>query len=64
MSISRLPFRLRLTLSFAAIIVVLFGGLALLLQTRFSASLDQGINRSLRTRSPRASWMTAVAAKA
>ena len=51
MSISRLPFRLRLTLSFAGIIVVLFGGLALLLQTRFSASLDQGINRSLRTRS-------------
>jgi signal transduction histidine kinase len=49
MSISRLPFRLRLTLSFAGVIIVLFGALALLLQTRFSASLDQGINRSLRT---------------
>ncbi len=40
---------MRLTLSFAGVIVVLFGGLALLLQTLFSASLDQGINRSLRT---------------
>jgi two-component system, OmpR family, sensor kinase len=45
----RLPFRARLTLSFAGVVVVLFGGLALLLQTLFSASLDQGINRSLRT---------------
>jgi heavy metal sensor kinase len=47
----RVPFRLRLTLSFAGVMVVLFGGLALLLQTLFSASLDQGIDRSLRTHS-------------
>lgn len=45
----RIPFRVRLALSFAVVMVVLFGGLALLLQTRFSASLDQGINRSLHT---------------
>jgi signal transduction histidine kinase len=48
-ALRRLPFRLRLTLSFAGVMIVLFGGLALLLQTQFSASLDQGINRSLRT---------------
>jgi two-component system, OmpR family, sensor kinase len=48
-SLRRVPFRVRLTLSFAVVMVVLFGGLALLLQTRFSASLDEGINRSLRT---------------
>ncbi len=45
----RLPFRVRLTLSFAVVMIVLFGGLALLLQTQFAASLDQGINRSLHT---------------
>jgi signal transduction histidine kinase len=49
-SLRRLPFRVRLTLSFAVVMVVLFGGLALLLQTRFAASLDQGIKASLRTR--------------
>ena len=48
-SLRAIPFRVRLTLSFAGVMVVLFGGLALLLQTLFSASLDQGINRSLRT---------------
>src|SRR4051794_41781220 len=48
--ISRLPFRGRLTLAFAAVMIVLFGGLALLLHTRFSSSLDAGINRALRTR--------------
>jgi two-component system, OmpR family, sensor kinase len=47
LSLRRVPFRLRLTLSFAIVMIVLFGGLALLLQTRFSASLDQTINRSL-----------------
>ena len=47
--VRRIPFRLRLTLSFALVIIVLFGGLALLLQTQFAASLDQGINRSLNT---------------
>jgi signal transduction histidine kinase len=50
MSLQRIPFRVRLTLSFAAVIIVLFGGLALLLQTLFSASLDQSIDRSLHTR--------------
>ncbi len=49
MTLRRIPFRARLTLSFAGVMVVLFGGLALLLQTLFSASLDQGIDRSLRT---------------
>ena len=47
----RLPFRVRLTLGFAAVMVVLFGGLALLLHERFAASLDQSIDRSLRTHS-------------
>jgi two-component system, OmpR family, sensor kinase len=45
----RVPFRARLTLGFAVIMVVLFGGLALLLHESFAASLDQGIDRSLRT---------------
>jgi signal transduction histidine kinase len=45
----RVPFRLRLMLSFAGVMIVLFGGLALLLQTRFADSLDQAINRSLHT---------------
>jgi two-component system, OmpR family, sensor kinase len=49
--ISRLPIRGRLTLAFAAVMIVLFGGLALLLHTRFTSSLDAGINRSLHTRS-------------
>lgn len=50
LSLRRLPFRVRLTLSFACVMVALFGGLALLLQTGFSASLDQGISRSLNIR--------------
>ncbi len=45
----RVPFRLRLTLGFAGVMVVLFGGLALLLHTLVEASLDQSIERSLRT---------------
>ncbi len=49
LSLRRVPFRLRLTLGFAVIMVVLFGGLALLLHELFAASLDQGIDRSLRT---------------
>jgi signal transduction histidine kinase len=48
--LSRLPIRVRLTLAFAALMVVLFGSLALLLHTGFSASLDEGIRRSLHTR--------------
>jgi two-component system OmpR family sensor kinase len=46
----RVPIRLRLTLTFAGVMIVLFGGLALLLYTRFSASLDDGIKNSLQTR--------------
>jgi signal transduction histidine kinase len=51
MSLRRIPFRARLTLGFAAVMVLLFGGLALLLHARFEAGLDQAINRSLRTHS-------------
>jgi two-component system, OmpR family, sensor kinase len=50
MSVRRLPFRVRLTLGFAAVMILLFGGLALLLHARFEAGLDQGINRSLHAR--------------
>jgi len=46
----RLSIRGRLTLAFAGVMIVLFGGLALLLHTRFSASLDDGIRRALNTR--------------
>jgi two-component system, OmpR family, sensor kinase len=49
LSLRRIPFRVRLTLGFAAIMIVLFGGLALLLDATFEASLDQSINRSLST---------------
>lgn len=49
MSLRRIPFRVRLTLSFAGVMIVLFGGLALLLLTQFSANLDVAINRSLHT---------------
>lgn len=48
--IGRLPIRGRLTLAFATVMIVLFGGLALLLHTRFTSSLDAGINRALHTR--------------
>jgi signal transduction histidine kinase len=46
----RLPIRVKLTLAFASLMIVLFGGLALLLYTRFEAGLDTGINSALRTR--------------
>jgi signal transduction histidine kinase len=59
--IRRMPIRLRLSLTFAGVMIVLFGGLALLLHTRFSASLDQGIKRSLNTR---ADDLTSLVAKA
>jgi signal transduction histidine kinase len=48
-SLRRLPFRARLTLAFAGLMILLFGGLALLLHARFEAGLDQSIDRSLRT---------------
>jgi signal transduction histidine kinase len=44
------PFRARLTLGFATVMVILFGGLALLLHVLVENSLDQQINRSLQTR--------------
>jgi two-component system, OmpR family, sensor kinase len=47
---ARFPIRVKLTLAFAGLMVVLFGGLALLLYTRFEAGLDAGINGALRTR--------------
>jgi two-component system OmpR family sensor kinase len=46
----RLPIRVKLTLAFASLMIVLFGGLALLLYTRFEAGLDTGINGELRSR--------------
>jgi len=45
-----IPFRARLTLGFAGALILLFGGLALVLHTLFSNSLDQSIDRSLHTR--------------
>ena len=44
------PFRARLTLGFATVMVILFGGLALLLHVLVENSLDQQINASLQTR--------------
>lgn len=44
------PFRMRLTLGFAGVMIVLFGGLALLLHTLVESGLDQAIDRSLHTR--------------
>src|ERR1700722_19829065 len=61
MSLRQLPFRVRLTLGFAGVMVVLFGGLALLLHTLVEANLDQAINRSLYARA--ADLKTLVAGK-
>src|SRR5207247_1036394 len=47
---ARFPIRVKLTLAFASLMIVLFGGLALLLYTRFEAGLDTGISGALRTR--------------
>jgi two-component system OmpR family sensor kinase len=49
-SVRRIPFRVRLTLGFAAVMILLFGSLAFVLHARFEAGLDQAINRSLHTR--------------
>lgn len=49
-AIARLPIRLRLIVAFGAVLVLLFGGLALALHQRFSASLDEGIDQALHTR--------------
>jgi signal transduction histidine kinase len=48
--IGRQPLRLKLTLAFAGLMIVLFGGLALLLYTRMQAGLDAGINGALHAR--------------
>jgi two-component system OmpR family sensor kinase len=61
MKLRRLPFRVRLTLGFASVMVVLFGSLALLLHTLVERSLDQAINRSLHTHA--ADLTTLVAGK-
>ena len=49
--VGRLPVRARLTLSFAGVMVVLFGAIALGLYFTFAAGLDTSIDSSLRTRS-------------
>ena len=46
----RIPIRLKLALTFAGVMVVLFGLLSLLLYIRFAAGLDDGIKSSLNTR--------------
>ena len=51
MRLGRLPLRVRLTLSFAGVMVVLFGVIALLLYFTFEAGLDASINNSLNSRS-------------
>ena len=47
---SRLPIRAKVTLAFAGVMIVIFGGLALLLYTRFEASLDASISSELHAR--------------
>jgi signal transduction histidine kinase len=48
--IDRVPIRLKLALTFAGVMVVLFGVLSLLLYIQFAAGLDDGIKSSLETR--------------
>jgi len=45
-----MPIRLRLALTFAGVMIVLFGVLFLILYTRYAAGLDTGIASSLETR--------------
>jgi signal transduction histidine kinase len=49
--IGHLPVRVRLTLSFAAVMVVLFGAIALALYFTFAAGLNTSIDNSLKLRS-------------
>jgi signal transduction histidine kinase len=49
--LDRVPIRLKLALTFAGMMIVLFGVLSLLLYIQFAAGLDAGINSSLETRS-------------
>jgi len=58
----RLPVRVRLTLSFAGAMVVLFGGIALLLYANFEAGLNKSIDNSLDSRA--AELQPFIAAKA
>jgi two-component system OmpR family sensor kinase len=48
--LDRLPIRLKLALTFAGMMVVLFGALSLLLYIQFAAGLDAGIKSTLETR--------------
>jgi two-component system OmpR family sensor kinase len=48
--LSRVPIRMKLTLTFASVMVVLFGLLFLLLYVRFATGLDNGIQSSLEAR--------------
>jgi signal transduction histidine kinase len=48
--LSRTPIRMRLALTFAGVMVVLFGGLFLALYVRYQDGLDSGISASLRSR--------------
>jgi signal transduction histidine kinase len=48
--VGRQSLRVKLTLAFAGVMIVLFGGLALLLYTRMQAGLDAGINGALHAR--------------
>jgi two-component system, OmpR family, sensor kinase len=56
--VSRTPIRLKLALTYAGVMVVLFGVLFLILYLRFEAGLDDGIKSSLETR---AADLTSVA---
>jgi two-component system OmpR family sensor kinase len=48
--LNRVPIRLRLALTFASVMVVLFGVLFLVLYVRYEAGLDSGISESLQSR--------------
>jgi two-component system, OmpR family, sensor kinase len=48
--LNRMPIRLRLALTFAGVMVVLFGGLFLVLYIRYETGLDSGISASLQSR--------------
>ncbi|MEA2197876.1 MAG: hypothetical protein QOJ25_1927 [Solirubrobacteraceae bacterium] len=58
--IDRVPIRLKLALTFAGMMIVLFGVLSLLLYIQFAAGLDAGIKSSLETR---AADLSAVASE-
>jgi two-component system OmpR family sensor kinase len=49
--VSRLPLRLRLTLAFTAVMAVVLVAVGLVVYDRFRADLNEGIDRSLETRS-------------